>query len=418
MQNDPESTYEWYRTGDHVVDVIVDAAEIEQHPAEDIRIVLHERTFDWEADQLGEEAAFGSEAHYEPARPSDAELQTEWASFERILKTEARYFSRPAEAILAAALGGISDLRTRDGRPAVVEVGPGMPIDGLFRARVFQSDKKLEVALRQPEKELGPPPFSFAVAGRMNSRGISVFYGTNTLETALAEVRPPVGSQVIIGKFLLVRSLHLLDLTVLSNVYVTGSFFDRDFIRKRKHAMFLEHLSRRITMPVMPGDEILDYLPTQVIADYLAAMVEPAMDGIIYPSAQSATGDLNIALFHKAARVQASELAEGAKVSVSLYHESEDGPEPDYTVFVQAPPKHSSSKGATSNGLVWPDTATGLNGVDPREPALRLDRSSLMIHRVTAVQVVTDSFPVRQHVFEAPQKNSAHQDKAEESEPF
>jgi len=418
MQKDPESTYDWYRTGEPVVDVIAAAAEIDQEPAEDIRSVLHERTFDWEVDQLGEESPFDSESHYEHAHPSDAELQDEWASFERSLKTEARYFSRSAEAILAAAFGGISELRTRDGRPAIVEVGPGMPIDGFFRARVFQSNEKLEAALRQPEKELGPPPFSFAVAGRMNSRGISVFYGTNTPETALAEVRPPVGSQVALGKFLLVRPLRLLDLTVLRNIYVTGSFFDRDFIRKRKHAMLLDHLSRRITMPIMPDDEVLDYLPTQVIADYLAAMIEPAMDGIIYPSAQAVPGRLNIALFHKAARVQPSELPEGAKVSVSLYHYSEDGPEPDYTVFVQSPQKHSSSKSTASSDPVWPSMAVGTKDADPREPALRFDRTSLMIHRVTAVQVVTDSYPVHQYVFEAPQKDSDRQDSPEEADPF
>jgi hypothetical protein len=283
---------------------------------------------------------------------------------------------------------------------------------------VFQSDEKLEAALRQPERELGPPPFSFAVAGRMNSRGISVFYGTNTPEAALAEVRPPVGSQVVIGKFLLVRSLRLLDLTVLRDVYVTGSFFDRDFARKRKHAMFLDHLSRRITMPIMPDDEALEYLPTQVIADYLAAMAEPAIDGIIYPSAQAEPGRLNIALFHKAARVQPSDVPEGSEVSVFLYHYSEDGAEPDYTVMVQPPPKPPSSKGAASNGLDWSSISAVFKDADPREPTLRLDRTSLMIHRVTAVQVVTASYAVRQHVFEAPQKDPTHQDSPEEPDPF
>jgi hypothetical protein len=62
---DPESNYDWYRKGEPVVDVIAAAAEIDQEPAEDIRSVLHERTDDWDADQIGEEAPFDSEAHYE-----------------------------------------------------------------------------------------------------------------------------------------------------------------------------------------------------------------------------------------------------------------------------------------------------------------------------------------------------------------
>lgn len=338
MLRDRESSYEWYRHGDPVVDVIAEAAEIELEPAEDIRAILDERTSSHNPDDAWEEPPFDSEAHYEPARLSDAELQMEWDDFERSLKTEARYFSRSAEKILAATFHGIDGLHDRSGRPALVEAGPGKPIDALFRARVFQSDEKLEAALRQPEKELGPPPSAIAPGLRMNSRGISVFYGTNTPATALAEVRPPVGSQVVIGKFSLLRPLRLLDLTVLRDIYVTGSDFDPEFIGRRKHAMFLEHLSHRITMPIMPDDEAIEYLPTQVIADYLASMDAPSIDGIIYPSAQANSGQINIVLFHKAARVQPSDLPKEAKVRVSLESYSEDGSEPDYTIFV-TPPK-------------------------------------------------------------------------------
>ena len=41
-----------------------------------------------------------------------------------------------------------------------------------------------------------------------------------------------------------------------------------------------------MTAPVMPDDEPLEYLVTQTIADYLATRTEPALDGILYPSAQ------------------------------------------------------------------------------------------------------------------------------------
>jgi hypothetical protein len=52
-------------------------------------------------------------------------------------------------------------------------------------------------------------------AGRMNPSGIALFYGALELETCLAEVRPPVGSQVVCGAFLLRRTVLLLDLTLL-----------------------------------------------------------------------------------------------------------------------------------------------------------------------------------------------------------
>ncbi|NOJ81606.1 RES family NAD+ phosphorylase [Myxococcus xanthus] len=397
MLKDRESSYEWNRHGVPVVDVIAEAAEIEEEPAEDVRAILDERTSSHDPDEGWEEPPFDSEAHYEPARLSDAELQIEWDDFERSLKTEARYFSRSAEKILAATFHGIDGLRDRDGRPALVEIGPGKPIDALFRARVFQSDEKLEAALRQPEKDLGPPPFAFALGLRMNSRGISVFYGTNTPATALAEVRPPVGSQVVVGKFSLLRSLVLLDLTVLRGIYVTGSYFDPEFVRKLKHAMFLEHLSRRITMPIMPGDEAVEYLPTQVIADYLASMDAPAIDGIIYPSAQASSGQLNMVLFHKAARVQPSDLPDGSKVDVSLQSNSEDGPEPDYTIFV-TPPKPAPAEPPSAGAYldIWPPVR---RQGDVRVPALRLDTTTLVVHRITAIQVSSDEYPVSHHVF-------------------
>ncbi|NRD63000.1 RES family NAD+ phosphorylase [Corallococcus exiguus] len=416
MLKDRESSYEWNRHGVPVADVIAEAAEIEEGPAEDVRAILDERTSSHDPDEGWEESPFDSEAHYEPARLSDAELQMEWDDFERSLKTEARYFSRSAEKILAATFHGIDGLRDRDGRPALVEIGPGKAIDALFRARVFQADEKLKAALRQPEKDLGPPPFAFALGLRMNSRGISVFYGTNTPETALAEVRPPVGSQVVVGRFPLLRPLRLLDLTVLQDIYVTGSYFDTEFIGKRKHAMFLEHLCERITMPIMPDDEAIEYLPTQVIADYLASMDAPAIDGIIYPSAQASPGQLNMVLFHKAARVQPSDLPEGSKVDVSLQSNSEDGPEPDYTIFV-TPPKSAPTKpsAAESSWDIWtPDR----EHADARVPALRLDTTTLVVHRITAIQVISDVHPISHHVLPPRLDFVPHAGDEEPDDPF
>lgn len=96
---------------------------------------------------------------------------------------------------------------------------------------------------------------------------------------------PPVGSRVMVGKFELLRPLRLLDVAALESVFVKGSIFDSGYIRRLEQAKFLERLSHRITMPVMPTDEASDYLITQAIADYLAAEVN--LDGIVYPSAQA-----------------------------------------------------------------------------------------------------------------------------------
>ncbi|MDX7018912.1 RES family NAD+ phosphorylase, partial [Klebsiella aerogenes] len=61
----------------------------------------------------------------------------------------------------------------------------------------------------------------------MNAKGISVFYGATSKTNAVSEVRPPVGSFVVVSEFRVLRPVRLLDLTVLGRVAVNGvSRFD------------------------------------------------------------------------------------------------------------------------------------------------------------------------------------------------
>ena len=133
----------------------------------------------------------------------------------------------------------------------------------------------------------------------MNARGVSVFYGANDPRVAIAEVRPPVGSQVAVARFEIVRPLRLLDLTALRTVSEGGSIFDPELASQMERAMFLRSLSQRLTRPVMPDDEDFDYLPTQAIADFLATQNQPTIDGIMFPSVQVAGDALNVVLFYK-----------------------------------------------------------------------------------------------------------------------
>ena len=108
----------------------------------------------------------------------------------------------------------------------IVDAGPGASLGAVYRARFFQSDDKLEVALTRPDKHIGPPLSAFANAGRMNAHGISVFYGASDPMVALAEVRPPVGSKVAVARFEIVRPIRLLDPTALGDDATIGSIFD------------------------------------------------------------------------------------------------------------------------------------------------------------------------------------------------
>src|SRR3954470_5589142 len=79
----------------------------------------------------------------------------------------------------------------------------------------IQRDADTVRAMERPDLEVGPPPPARAMAGRMNARGISVFYGALEAATAVAEVRPPVGSKVLVVRFEILRPVRLLDVEAL-----------------------------------------------------------------------------------------------------------------------------------------------------------------------------------------------------------
>ena len=196
MATDLEFKYEWEREGNPVIDVIQNIAKISLDTADDILSILAGRHSDFDSEAMNEETEFSGDSYYAELTPDDSKWQAEWRKFKNSLKSEARFFHRNAAQHLAAVFNYIDKLVISDKKSLVIEVGPNMPLSVVFRARVFQSDQKIEEALCHPDLHLGSPPTSLAIAGRMNAHGISVFYAATSPEIAIAEVRPPVGSQV------------------------------------------------------------------------------------------------------------------------------------------------------------------------------------------------------------------------------
>jgi RES domain len=328
---------------------------------------------------------------------------TDWRSLENSFKTGARFFSRTVANHLTSILDGIGELETREGRPLVVDAGPGTDLHTLYRARVLQSDDKLEAAIVRPDIHLGSPPAHVAAAGRMNARGIPAFYGANNQKAAIAEVRPPVGSQIAVAQFEIIRKLRLLDLTALSDVRVTGSLADFGLAGRMEGAVFLRSLSGRITRPVMRDDEPFEYLATQVIVDFLATEALAPIDGIIFPSVQAVGDVLNVVLFHKAARVEPMNVPDGAEISASTGRWAEDGWVEDYEVLEKVPPFHGEN-GTNEQESGWLDFAAieeamplDPGDADWRDDSLRIVPESVEVHRVKRVEFVTDQFTVKRH---------------------
>jgi len=396
MMSDRESTYDWEREGEPVTYAIMNAADIPEEAAEDIQKILEDENSSFDDAMTGEETPYYSDSHYQEKPASGADWQLNWDRFEYSLRTEARFFSREAENLLASVFAGIDSLQTATGSTVIVDAGPSTHYSHLYRARVFQSDEKLAAALKNLDLELGSPPEALAMAGRMNARGISVFYGATDPQTALAEIRPPVGSRVVVGRFDIVRHVRLLDLAALGDIGVDGSIFDPEYVTQLERAAFLRTLGQLITRPVMPDDEALDYLVTQAVADFLATNSPHPVDGIIYHSVQTKGEARNAVLFHKAACVERFDRPFGTEVESSLGRWDEDGWEIEYEVIESTPAPDAKEPEDPLDAMVF-QLSKGLDALDKdgRDATLRLDRDTIRVHFVEAVTFKTSDQGVK-----------------------
>lgn len=400
---DREIDYEWYRHGEPALYAIADAALINQELAQAVLGILEERYSDREAYEMGDECEFGDDSHYASKGVDDREIAAEWYELEHSLKVEARYFNPMAEVMMGHLFDEVDGQITRDGRPVIVTAGPDHEIKTFFRARAFHHDTELNDALLRPDLHLGPPPATQARAGRMNAHGIAAFYGASDPEVALAEVRPPVGSRAVIGEFELLRDVRLLDVTALQLLYVEGSLFDPEHERRLALAKFMARLSDRITTPVMPDDEPTEYLITQMIAGYLARRPAPGLDGILFRSVQQPGEQCNVVLFHHVSRVEPLDIPDGTELSVHQFSTSEDGPEGNYAVFEEMPPKPEETEEDVDH-LDFGDWARFRShevrfgpDADEREGNLRVRKEGLQVRYVKGVAFDTDAFEVRRY---------------------
>lgn len=388
---------EWERRGDPIADVIANIAGLAPEPAEAIRERLSEQT-SYDAFDGGYENPFGSETYYEEGRPDTSDFRESWAFFRQEIRTRSRFFGRHAQRALDEIFGDLASLKTWQGNRAVKELVPADEARVLYRARIAYSQAELREILCDPVGRLGPPPSRFARAGRMNAAGISVFYGALEPATCIAEVRPPVGSHVVLGCFKIIRPVRVLDLDVLTKVMTDGSWFHPEFTTRSNRAAFLRHLVDEISRPVMPLDEEFEYLPTQAVSEYLAECVEPRLDGIIFHSAQTAGEGRNVVLFHHAAAVEPYTIPEGTKIDIHMGWSSEDDYDDSIAVWEEVPsPQEPQAENGPAEGAI--DFASILKnaprGQEPEgerddsvfstEPRLSLDVQSIKVFRIDAV---------------------------------
>ena len=350
-------------------------------PSKAVEDIVEELTHWWYDRDTGEDL-YGDDPYFVPRSNVDSPLIAAWTEIESSLRTEARYLNPKVGQFMEQVFGNLSDHVETGGKSVLVDAGPGTPISELYRARVFQSEKSLEAALQHPERTLGAPPAGQSLSGRMNAAGQPAFYGTMDEQTAIAEVRPPVGSWTAVARFRIARPLKLLDLSLLERAQLkpSSSLFDPATVATAQRLAFLRELAERMAMPVMPENQNHNYLITQVVADYLVMLPGISIDGIIYPSSQRIrSGDqdgINVVLFHKAAIAYQARAEQATAVAeLRTYIDEEPGSyfAPAIMYLERKPPAHRWRR----------------PGFQP-EPALELVPDGIHLHCIKSVSFMTD----------------------------
>lgn len=158
-----------------------------------------------------------------------------------------------------------------------------------------------------PPVQMGAPPKQLVSDGRLNPFGISYLYLTTNTDTAVAELRPWMGSDVTVGLFNILKDLKVIDTTKdksklllhLRVVIKDGKFKDikhrapDSYTAQEKESQVWGDISSAFSIPVSPNDVKTKYLPTQYLSEVLKVA---GYDGVIYKSSLNSKGH-NIVLF-------------------------------------------------------------------------------------------------------------------------
>jgi RES domain-containing protein len=153
------------------------------------------------------------------------------------------------------------------------------------------------------QSDLGTPPKDQAKEGRANPRGIPYLYLASRIETAIAEVRPWIKADVSVGYFKLTRRIKILDVSddkpkwhASGFDFLTGEKVEWSFTQEELEVYAWGDINRAFSLPIQPGTEASQYIPTQYLAEYFK---NHGYQGIAYRSSVDESG-YNLVLFKPA----------------------------------------------------------------------------------------------------------------------
>jgi hypothetical protein len=223
----------------------------------------------------------------------DDYLMDSWEFFSKILKEQIRFVFFKTRVDRHDPIS----MATGPTDPSMILNDIGKLIDGLSMYKTYRKSKPLQLFRARVHSkketitdctEIASPPHEKAAANRFSAAGISMFYGSADRKTALLEVKKNYNPKDCItsARFTIKQTVTFIDLTNLPTI----SIFDE---KKNEHydtIAFLHRFIEIISEPLLRDhSEHIDYVPTQVVTEYLRHIFPDQFDkdihGIKYNSA-------------------------------------------------------------------------------------------------------------------------------------
>ena len=131
------------------------------------------------------------------------------------------------------------------------------------------------------EPERMKPNADFALDGRVNPRGIACLYLASDAETAMAEVRPWVGSYVSLGYFRVLRDMKVVDCSKDKRTSLWVFTEPAELSADKRERVVWGDIGHALSRPITPDESPTEYVPTQILAEAFRAH---GYDGIVYRS--------------------------------------------------------------------------------------------------------------------------------------
>jgi len=163
----------------------------------------------------------------------------------------------------------------------------------LYRAR--QHKTKNEVA--QASKIASLPNNLNKESGRMNAAGISLFYCSQDIKLTVQEVVSKKRTSYPFYTTAIFKNKEILRLVDFTKLPIIPSIFDTENNGNRDIIFFMKTFMEEISLPVLIKNSVIEYLPTQVITEYIRYNPEINVQGMIYRSSKN-PDKKNIVLFY------------------------------------------------------------------------------------------------------------------------